>query len=91
MTSYFYKSVYQRKFKELPRWKQLAIEEDSQSDHWSGILTEFVKSVIEEADKSFDEQEALLKLPKEQQIVSFNHDFDDESLEIKSRLKSKKN
>lgn len=91
MTSYFYKSVYQRKFNELPRWKQLAIEEDSQRDHWSGILTEFVKSVIEEADKSFDEQEELLKLPKDQQIVSFNHNFDSETHQLKSRHKSKKN
>ena len=29
MTASFYKTVYQRKFNEMPRWKQLAIVEDS--------------------------------------------------------------
>jgi hypothetical protein len=47
MTSSFYKTVYRRKFNELPKWKQLAIVEDSENNHWSGILTEFVKGVIE--------------------------------------------
>lgn len=53
MTSSFYKTVYQRKFKELPKWKQSAIVEDSQRNHWSGILTDFVKAVIEEAEKEY--------------------------------------
>lgn len=91
MTSSFYKTVYQRKFKELPKWKQSAIVEDSQRNHWSGILTDFVKAVIEEADKSFDEQEKLLKLPKDQQMVSFNSDFDAEFPIITPRIKSEKN
>ena len=91
MTSSFYKTVYQRKFNELPKWKQFAIIEDSENDHWSGILTEFVKAVIEEADKSFDEQEKLLKLPKDQQMVSFNPDFDKECPVLKPKIKSKKN
>ena len=48
MTASFYKTVYQRKFNELPRWKKLAIVEDSERNNWSGLLTEFIKAVIEE-------------------------------------------
>jgi hypothetical protein len=53
MTSSFYKTVYQRKFNELAKWKQLAIVEDSERNNWSGLLTEFIKSVIEEAEKDY--------------------------------------
>jgi hypothetical protein len=53
MTASFYKTVYQRKFEELPRWKKLAIVEDSERNNWSGILTDFVKAVIEEAEKEY--------------------------------------
>ena len=53
MTSSFYKTVYQRKFNELAKWKQLAIVEDSQRNNWSGLLTDFIKSVIEEAEKEY--------------------------------------
>ena len=53
MTASFYKTVYQRKFEELPRWKKLAIVEDSERNNWSGLLTEFIKAVIEEAEKEY--------------------------------------
>ena len=53
MTASFYKTVYQRKFNEMPRWKKMAIVEDSENNHWSGILTDFVKAVIEEAEKEY--------------------------------------
>jgi hypothetical protein len=53
MTASFYKTVYQRKFKEMPRWKQLAIVEDSDRNNWSGLLADFVKAVIEEAEKEY--------------------------------------
>jgi len=53
MTASFYKTVYQRKFEELPRWKKLAIVEDSERNNWSGLLTEFIKTVIEEAEKEY--------------------------------------
>jgi hypothetical protein len=53
MTASFYKTVYQRKFEELPRWKKLAIVEDSERNNWSGLLTDFVKAVIEEAEKEY--------------------------------------
>ena len=53
MTASFYKTVYQRKFEELPRWKKMAIVEDSKRNNWSGLLTDFVKAVIEEAEKEY--------------------------------------
>ena len=53
MTASFYKTVYQRKFDEIPRWKKLAIVEDSERNNWSGLLTDFVKAVIEEAEKEY--------------------------------------
>jgi hypothetical protein len=53
MTASFYKTVYQRKFNEMPRWKKLAIIEDSENNHWSGLLTDFIKAVIEEAEKEY--------------------------------------
>lgn len=53
MTASFYKTIYQRKFEELPRWKKLAIVEDSERNNWSGLLTEFIKAVIEEAEKEY--------------------------------------
>ena len=53
MTAAFYKTVYNRKFEDLPSWKKLAILEDSKKDNWSGILTDFVKAVIEEAEKEY--------------------------------------
>jgi hypothetical protein len=53
MTASFYKTVYQRKFNEMPRWKKLAIVEDSENNHWIGLLTDFIKAVIEEAEKEY--------------------------------------
>jgi len=53
MTASFYKTVYQRKFNEMPSWKKTAIVEDTERNNWSGLLTEFIKSVIEEAEKDY--------------------------------------
>jgi len=55
MTSKQYKDTYNRKFNELPKWKQLAIKEDSQNNKWSGLLTDFIKGVIETAEKEYIE------------------------------------
>jgi hypothetical protein len=66
MTASFYKTVYQRKFKEMPRWKQLAIVEDSTRNNWSGLLTEFIKAVIEEAEKDYaNSKSTILNTPVE--------------------------
>lgn len=81
MTASFYKTVYQRKFEELPRWKRLAIVEDSERNHWSGILTDFVKAVIEEAEKEY----ANSKVPKTVTDTEFW-----ETLESNSKKTSKK-
>lgn len=53
MTALFYKRVYKRKFDELPTWKKKTVVEDSLRNNWSGLLTDFVKSVIEEAEKEY--------------------------------------
>lgn len=63
MTASFYKTVYQRKFNEMPRWKQLAIVEDSTRNNWSGLLTDFIKSVIEEAEKEYANSKTNEKIP----------------------------
>jgi hypothetical protein len=57
MTLKQYKDTYNKKFNELPKWKQLAIKEDSTNNKQSGILTDFVKDVIETAEKEFSESE----------------------------------
>ena len=54
MTSKQYKDTYNRLFNELPKWKQIAVKEDSVANKWSGILTEFVANVIYTAEKEFD-------------------------------------
>lgn len=66
MTASFYKTVYQRKFNELPRWKKLAIVEDSEKNNWSGLLTEFIKTVIEEAEKDFANSKSTVVSPSGQ-------------------------
>ncbi len=66
MTASFYKTVYQRKFNEMPRWKKLAIVEDSERSNWSGLLTDFIKSVIEEAEKDFAKSKSAVVSPSGQ-------------------------
>lgn len=66
MTASFYKTVYQRKFNEMPRWKKLAIVEDSEKNNWSGLLTDFIKSVIEEAEKDFANFKSTVVYPSGQ-------------------------
>jgi len=66
MTASFYKTVYQRKFNEMPRWKKLAIVEDSERSNWSGLLTDFIKSVIEESEKDFANSKSAVVSPSGQ-------------------------
>jgi len=54
MTSTQYKETYNKLLTELPKWKQIAVNEDSERNNWSGILTEFVQSVILTAEKEYD-------------------------------------
>lgn len=60
MTSKQYKSTYDKLFNQLPKWKQLAVKEDSKRNNWSGILTDFVKSVIYNAEKEFDQNQLTM-------------------------------
>ena len=70
MTASFYKTVYQRKFNEMPRWKKLAIVEDSEKNNWSGLLTDFIKSVIEEAEKDFANFKSTVVSPSGQYEIT---------------------
>ena len=54
MTAKHYKDAYVKLLNELPKWKQLAIKEDSIKNKWSGILTEFIANVIITAEKEFE-------------------------------------
>lgn len=60
MTSNQYKTTYDKLFNQLPKWKQLAVKEDSIQNNWSGILTDFVKNVIYVAEKEFDQNNIKL-------------------------------
>lgn len=60
MTSNQYKTTYDRLFNQLPKWKQLAVKEDSDRDYWSGILTDFVKNVIDTAEKEYEQNKVKL-------------------------------
>lgn len=50
MTKSRYQEAYNKIYKELPKWKQNAVIEDSAKSHWSGILTDFIQKVVELAE-----------------------------------------
>ena len=54
MNSLHYKNAYNNILSQMPKWKQLAIKEDSQRNNMSGILTEFIAKVIEIAEKEYE-------------------------------------
>lgn len=76
MTSEHYKNTYNKLFNELPKWKQMAVKEDSSKNHWSGLLTDFIKNVIYTAENSY------------QPSVKFVEFFDKEP--PKKKIRSKK-
>lgn len=80
MTAKQYQDTYNRKFNELPKWKQLAIKEDSINNKWSGLLTDFVKGVIETAEKEYKEK-------KEDEVLA--KDFLSQLVEKKVNAKHK--
>ena len=84
MTAKQYQDTYNRKFNELPKWKQLAIKEDSLNNKWSGLLTDFVKGVIETAEKEYKEK-------KEDEVLA--KDFLSQLVEkkVNAKHKTKKN
>lgn len=65
-----YKDTYYKLFNNLPKWKQSAINEDVAANKNSGLLVDFIKSVIELAER----EESLVsttsnKVPKFKSII----------------------
>lgn len=83
MTSKQYKSTYDKLFNQLPKWKQLAVKEDSERNNWSGILTDFVKNVIYTAEKEFDQNQFAVT----EEIPKYNIENKDK---LKKKIKNKK-
>lgn len=83
MTSKQYKSTYDKLFNQLPKWKQLAVKEDSERNNWSGILTDFVKNVIYTAEKEFDQNQFVVT----EEIPKYNTENKDK---LKKKIKNKK-
>lgn len=83
MTSKQYKSTYDKLFNQLPKWKQLAVKEDSERNNWSGILTDFVKNVIYTAEKEFDQNQFVVT----EEIPKYNIENKDK---LKKKIKNKK-
>lgn len=54
MTAEYYENAYNSILNTMPKWKQIAIKEDSINNNMSGILTEFLAKVIEQAEKDFE-------------------------------------
>ena len=67
MMAKHYKQAYKNLFARLPKWKQHAVVEDSKNNHWSGVLIEFIQSVIYTAENEYDTkviQSAVTKKPR---------------------------
>jgi len=62
-----YKKIYDEEFNKLPRWKQLAVNEDLAHKKSSGLTDEFIKTVIEKAEKYYDQNKNTQ--PVKKQIV----------------------
>jgi hypothetical protein len=52
--SQLYKNVYDSEYKNQPRWKQLAIDEDLVLNKQSSIVDDFIRGVILKAELDFD-------------------------------------
>jgi hypothetical protein len=62
-----YKLIYDTEFEKLPKWKQNAINEDLLHNKSTGMTTDFIKLVIEKAEKHFEENKGK---PKKELISS---------------------
>jgi hypothetical protein len=60
-----YKTIYNEEFNKLPKWKQVAVTEDIKNKKSSGLTDEFIKSVIEKAEKYYDQNKNSIKPKKE--------------------------
>ncbi len=59
MNSLHYKTAYNNILNQMPKWKQLAIKEDTERNNMSGILTEFLAKVIETAEKEYEDHSLM--------------------------------
>ena len=79
----------------MPKWKQLAIKEDTKRNNMSGILTEFLAKVIETAEKEFESHSLMneqLKKMESKGIVdkkTFNESTETKKKSTPSKLKNK--
>ena len=79
----------------MPKWKQLAIKEDSQRNNMSGILTEFIAKVIEIAEKEYENHSLMneqLKKMESNGIVdkkTFNKSTETKKKTSSTKLKNK--
>lgn len=92
MQSIHYKNAYDNIFNQMPKWKQLAIKQDSEKNNMSGLLMDFIDKVIETAEKEFESQsiiEAESQKTKSQNTV--NKKKSDNSIKKKSVSKKLKN
>jgi len=60
-----YKTIYDTEFDKLPKWKQNAIQEDLANNKNTGMTSDFIKLVIEKAEKYFDENKNKVERKKE--------------------------
>ena len=79
----------------MPKWKQLAIKEDSQRNNMSGILTEFIAKVIEIAEKEYENHSLMteqLKKMESKGIVdkkTFNKSTETKKKTSSTKIKNK--
>lgn len=63
--SEIYKKIYDDEFNKLARWKQVAVNDDMANKKSSGLTDEFIKLVIEKAEKYYDQNKNSTKPKKE--------------------------
>ena len=91
MNSLHYKTAYNNILNQMPKWKQLAIKEDTERNNMSGILTEFLAKVIETAEKEFENQSLMNEqLKKMESKGIINKKTFNESTETKKKTPSTK-
>lgn len=60
-----YKKIYDEEFNKLPRWKQVAVNEDLAHKKSSGLTDDFIKLVIERAEKYYEQNKNSTVTKKE--------------------------
>lgn len=95
MHSLHYKNTYNNLLNQMPKWKQIAIKEDSEKNKMSGILTDFIAIVIETAEKENEIQSLMIQEIKKMEdkgIVdkkTFNKSTVSKNKSFSTKLKNK--